>query len=94
MVKLIIGLLFFVTSTAFAIPGYYGDVKVISYSERSFVVEQAGYRLEVDMKKLPKDIISKWKQNVGKIIESPVPYRAVEKETKIANYKPLAPTNR
>ena len=94
MVKIIIGTLLVFVSNAFAIPGYFGDVKVISYSEKSFVVEQAGYRLEVLTQKLPKDIVSLWKKNVGKVIESAVPYIAVERETKIANYISSAPSNR
>ncbi len=88
MVKAIFLLSLFVGANALAIPGYIGDVKVISFNEKSFVVEQAGYRLTVDAAKLPKDIIPVWKKNVGKIIDSAVPYIAVTSETKIANFQP------
>jgi hypothetical protein len=94
MVKTILFLSLFISTNALAIPGYIGDVKVISFTEKSFVVEQAGYRLNVDADKLPHDLIPVWKKNVGKVIVSAVPYVAVTKETKIANFQPPKQTDR
>jgi hypothetical protein len=94
MVKAIIAILFIFSADALAIPGYFGDTKVISFNETNFVVEQAGYRLVVDTNKLPEDMVPVWKKNVGKIIESPIPYTAVIKETKIANFVAPKETNR
>lgn len=75
--------------------GFYGDdVKIKSKQKNVYIVEQAGFRMQIDAEKLSSGLQEKWKKNVGNTIESSIPYDAVIREEKIANYKAPQAKNR
>ncbi len=75
--------------------GYYGtDLKVISMDKVSFTVEQAGHRMKVDAKKIPPDLAKTWKANIGKTLESTIPFHAILSDESIAGAKPPKVTGR
>ncbi len=77
-----------------ATAGYYGDVTVLESKPKSFVIEQAGYKLLINKQKLPKDIIALWEKNKGKTVVSSVPYISVNKQIKVKTSNRKLPSHR
>lgn len=74
--------------------GYYGDVTILESKPKSFIIEQAGYKLLINKQKLPKDILALWEKNKGKTFVSTVPYVAVSKQIKLKASKRKLPQHR
>lgn len=86
---------FFVPLFSLAAPGFYGeDVLIKSKKNDIYLVEQAGFRIQVNGEMLSPGLQEKWKRNIGKVIETSIPYGAVIHEEQLKNYKPKKITHR
>lgn len=82
----LITLILFIPFVSLATPGFYGDdVKIKSKEGQFFHVEQAGYEMKIDSKKLPPDLRETWAKKVGQTFESPIPFAAIVGEKKVKN---------
>ena len=93
MIK-VLSILWVAAGFAWGIPSQSGEMKVISKDQKTFTVEQGGYRLIVNKAKLPAALAESWNKSIGRTFTSSVPYLAIAKETKIKGYKAPVPKDR